>query len=178
MAVSVVPNIFGHMDLHLSDPFRPVLGLHVEDPFLDMRRATHSYDTELRRLRYQIGAAEVKSDKDSFQVTLDATHFKPEEVEVKLVGNDVTIQARHEERRDGHGYVSREFTRRYHLPEECDVERVSSSISSNGVLHVTAPKKPIEGPKGLERIIPIQVSSVPINRAVLGGEENAEKQKK
>jgi len=180
MALSVLPSTFGgdYIGLNLLDPFRPALGhLVVEDPFLDMRRAKHSFDKMLRRLQSEVGTAQAKSDKDSFQVKLDASHFKPEEIEVKVVGNDVTIHARHEERHDDNGYASREFTRRYHIPEECDAERVSSSLSTNGFLQVTAPKKPIEGPKGLERIIPIQISSVPINRA-LHGDENAEKQKK
>jgi len=179
---SLVPTIFGrdYMDaLDLVDPFRPAFAIdpwrQLEDPFLDLRRAMRSFDSQLRRLQSETGQAQIQSDKDSFQVKLDVSHFRPEEIEVKVVGNDVTIHGRHEERRDDHGYVSREFTRRYHLPEGCDIDRLSSSLSPNGVLQVTAPKKPIEGPKGLERQIPIQISSGPTNLAIQGDEKAQEK---
>jgi len=183
---SLVPTIFGrdYMDpFDLVDPFgRSALALdpfrQLDDPFLDLRRAMRSFDSQLRRLQSESGQAQIQSDKDSFQVKLDVSHFRPEEIEVKLVGNDVTIRGRHEERRDDHGYVSREFTRRYHLPEGCDIERLSSSLSPNGVLQITAPKKPVEGPKGLERQIPIQIASGPTNLAIQGDEKDKQQQKK
>jgi len=50
-------------------------------------------------------------------VNLDVTHFKPEEISVKVVGNQVTIEGKHEEREDDHGLIQRYFKRTYILPK-------------------------------------------------------------
>lgn len=60
---------------------------------------------------------------------------------MKTVGNNIIIEAKHEERQDEHGYVSRQFLRRYVLPPSHDVINITSSLSSDGVLTITAPKK-------------------------------------
>lgn len=60
---------------------------------------------------------------------------------VKVVGNNVTVEAKHEEKQDEHGYISRHFVRRYVLPASHDGSQVTSSLSSDGVLTITAPKK-------------------------------------
>ena len=75
------------------------------------------------------------------QVILEVQQFSPEEITVKTTGNNVTVEARHEERQDEHGFVSRHFVRRYVLPPSHDVNNVTSSLSSDGVLTITAPKK-------------------------------------
>jgi len=72
---------------------------------------------------------------------LDVQQFSPEEMTVKVVGNNVTVEAKHEEKQDEHGYISRHFVRRYVLPASHDATRVTSSLSSDGVLTITAPKK-------------------------------------
>lgn len=60
---------------------------------------------------------------------------------MKTVSNNIIIEAKHEERQDEHGYVSRQFLRRYVLPPSHDVNNITSSLSSDGVLTITAPKK-------------------------------------
>lgn len=75
------------------------------------------------------------------QVILDVQQFSPEEITVKTVSNNIIIEAKHEERQDEHGYVSRQFLRRYVLPPSHDVNNITSSLSSDGVLTITAPKK-------------------------------------
>lgn len=78
--------------------------------------------------------------KDGFQVTLDVQHFAPNEITVKTVDdNTVVIDAKHEERQDEHGFVSRQFQRRYRLPEGFNAKDVVSSVSSDGILTVKAP---------------------------------------
>ncbi|KAF8789198.1 Protein lethal(2)essential for life like protein [Argiope bruennichi] len=67
----------------------------------------------------------------------------------------IVIHGKHEEKTDEHGFVSREFTRRYLLPEGTDPETVKSSLSQNGVLTIEAPKKAIEPPPSNERVVPI-----------------------
>jgi crystallin alpha B len=51
------------------------------------------------------------------------------------------VEGKHEEKQDEHGYVSRHFVRRYILPSDIEVNNIVSSLSSDGVLTVTAPKK-------------------------------------
>lgn len=98
-----------------------------------------------------------------FQVNLDVQQFKPEELKVKVVDNCVVIEGKHEERSDEHGFVSRQFTRRYQLPDNVDMQALQSSLSSDGVLQLCAPKKSIED-KGA-RSIPITHTNAPAVKA-------------
>lgn len=75
------------------------------------------------------------------QVILDVQQFSPDEITVKTVDNDVIVEAKHEEKQDEHGYISRHFVRRYVLPPSHDLVNVTSTLSSDGVLTITAPKK-------------------------------------
>uniref|UniRef100_A0A8C3SE39 SHSP domain-containing protein n=1 Tax=Chelydra serpentina TaxID=8475 RepID=A0A8C3SE39_CHESE len=81
-------------------------------------------------------------DKDRFSVLLDVKHFSPEELSVKVVGDYVEVHAKHEERPDEHGYISREFHRRYGLPRGVDPATITSALSPDGILTITAPTKP------------------------------------
>jgi len=105
------------------------------------------------------GKSEVTNDKDKFQVMLNVNHFKPEEVEVKVVDDYVVIHGKHEEKSDEHGFIQREFTRRYMLPDGVEPEKIKSSLSANGVLTIDAPKMAIEAPPSNERVVPITMST-------------------
>ncbi|KAG7483732.1 hypothetical protein MATL_G00041480 [Megalops atlanticus] len=85
------------------------------------------------------GMSEIKQTQDQWKVSLDVNHFAPEELVVKTKDGVVEITGKHEERRDEHGYVSRCFTRKYTLPPGADAEKVTSSLSPEGVLTVEAP---------------------------------------
>ena len=74
-------------------------------------------------------------------MNLDVQQFKPEEMTVKMVDDFVVVEGKHEERQDEHGYISRQFQRRYKLPSDIDPASVVSQLSSDGVLTITAPKK-------------------------------------
>lgn len=83
----------------------------------------------------------VRFDKDRFQVNLDVQQFAPEEITVKVTGeNTITVEGKHEEKQDEHGFISRHFVRKYVLPKGHDINQVQSSLSSDGVLSITAPK--------------------------------------
>lgn len=83
----------------------------------------------------------VTYDKDKFEANLDVQQFKPEEITVKVTGeNTVTIEGKHEEREDEHGQIYRHFVRRYVLPKGFDISKVESKLSSDGVLTIRAPK--------------------------------------
>ncbi|XP_018566154.2 major egg antigen-like [Anoplophora glabripennis] len=106
----------------------------------------------------------VNFDKNKFQANVDIQQFKPEEISVKITGdNTVTIEGKHEEKQDEHGYISRHFVRRYVLPQNCDINQVQSKLSSDGVLTITAPK--VDEDKSIQqREIPIIRTGEPLKR--------------
>ncbi|XP_046398291.1 heat shock protein 23-like [Ischnura elegans] len=79
-------------------------------------------------------------DKDGFKIVMDVQHFKPEEITVKQIDDSVVVEGKHEETEDEHGFVSRHFVRRYTLPQGVDHQALNSTLSSDGVLTITAPK--------------------------------------
>ncbi|XP_053474131.1 crystallin, alpha B, b [Ictalurus furcatus] len=98
------------------------------------------------------GLSEMKLEKDCFTINLDIKHFAPEELSVKISGDYIQVHAKHEDRQDDHGFISREFLRKYRVPSGVDPASITSSISSDGVLTITAPRKASDAP---ERFISI-----------------------
>ena len=99
------------------------------------------------------------NDPKKFEMKLDVTSFTPSEVTVKVKGNSLLVEGKHEEKQDknGHSYVSRQFTRRYTLPDDVDLEQLSSSFDEQGkTLTIHALKKKLQL-DGSELIIPITV---------------------
>ncbi|GBO16194.1 Protein lethal(2)essential for life [Araneus ventricosus] len=92
-----------------------------------------------------------------FKVMLNVKHFSTGDIEVKVVDNFVVIHGKHEEKADQHGFVSREFTKRYQLPDDVDPETVQSSWRPDGVLTVHAPQNSVELPEN-ERVVPITLA--------------------
>lgn len=109
------------------------------------------------------GTSTVTADKDTFKVILDVLQFKPEEVTVKLVGRFLVVEAKHEEKKDEHGLISRQFVRKYLIPEQVDETKLTSNISSDGVLTITAPMKEVEQESN-ERTIKIELTGKPAIR--------------
>ena len=105
-------------------------------------------------------APPVKQRKtDGFSVKLDVTHFQPEDLTIKVVDNDLVVIGKHGERLDENGYVSRQFSRRYELPEGIDLERMTSKLTDDRKLCIEAPIIQKEITK--ERVIPITVVHEP-----------------
>ncbi|XP_050514180.1 protein lethal(2)essential for life-like isoform X2 [Diabrotica virgifera virgifera] len=105
-------------------------------------------------LQRQDSGSTITQDQNKFQVILDVQQFAPNEITVKTNGNSILVEGKHEEKQDEHGYIMRHFVRRYVLPQTHDAENVVSSLSSDGVLTVSAPKKS-EKPVASERVVPI-----------------------
>ncbi|KAG6441919.1 protein lethal(2)essential for life [Manduca sexta] len=98
--------------------------------------------------------SKITADNEKFQVNVDVQHFSPDEINVKVSDGYVVVEGKHNEKLDEHGYVSRQFVRRYALPQGCLPDTVQSKLSSDGVLTVTAPKV-LPLPSAGERIVPI-----------------------
>ncbi|XP_043965400.1 alpha-crystallin A chain [Gambusia affinis] len=102
------------------------------------------------------GISEVRSDKDKFTVYLDVKHFSPDELSVKVTDDYLEIQGKHGERQDDHGYISREFHRRYRLPTLVDQSAITCTLSTDGLLTLTGPKLSGGSESGRgERSIPV-----------------------
>lgn len=116
--------------------------------------------------------------KDGFQVCMDVEEFAPNEISVKTVNNDIVVKAKHEERQDNHGYVSRQFTRRYTLPEGYNIKDVVSKLSSDGILTIQAPtvEKTDDGSK--VRVIQIQQTGPAIENVAKDVSSMQEKEEK
>lgn len=130
-----------------------MLGPRSQDP---IRSTSHPYPP----------CVQVSTDSGYFSVLLDVKHFLPEEISVKVVDDHVEVHARHEERpvglharlgsgvgrrvgvsspslpvphpQDEHGFIAREFHRRYRLPPGVDPAAVTSALSPEGVLSIQA----------------------------------------
>ncbi|CAH1104470.1 unnamed protein product [Psylliodes chrysocephalus] len=116
--------------------------------------------------------------ENKFHANFDVQHFKPEEITVKVSGGVISVEAKHEEKQDEHGQVYRHFVRKYKLPKNCDLDRLETKLSSDGVLSISAP---VIGKKTDERSIPITQTGKPA-RALEESEksefENPKKKKK
>uniref|UniRef100_A0A8C0L3N8 Alpha-crystallin A chain n=2 Tax=Carnivora TaxID=33554 RepID=A0A8C0L3N8_CANLU len=105
---------------------------------------------------------QVRSDRDKFVIFLDVKHFSPEDLTVKVLEDFVEIHGKHNERQDDHGYISREFHRRYRLPSNVDQSALSCSLSADGMLTFSGPKVPSGVDAGhSERAIPVSREEKP-----------------
>jgi len=69
---------------------------------------------------------------DEYKLALNMQQYSPEDITIKLNGNELTIEAA------GHG---EQFKQKHIIPDNIDLEAMSSSFSSDGVLVIKAPKK-------------------------------------
>lgn len=88
-----------------------------------------------------------------FQVQLDVSQFRPEDVKVSLSGNQLTVRARSEVKEGSSTYV-REFSHSVALPDDVDPDTVRSVLLADGSLSIEAPRA-LPEPKE----VPIEKSS-------------------
>lgn len=163
--------------IHPLEIFRPMR--HGHSLMLQPRRRHYPYDRAQvlasRSARLGKDTAECSSliptvGKDGFQVCMDVSQFKPNELTVKTVDKTVIVEGKHEEREDDHGMIQRHFIRKYTLPKDYDPKDVLSTISSDGVLTVKAPPPPSKAIKANERVVQIQQTG-PAHLSVKAPEE-------
>lgn len=82
----------------------------------------------------------MKPNKNKFQVCAQMKAFAPDDLSVKTVDGCVVIRAKHGERKDAQGgWVTRDFIKKYQLPEGCDPGEVQCRLSPSGLLTVYVP---------------------------------------
>merc|ERR1712223_1457399 len=84
--------------------------------------------------------AKVSYDENKFQVEFDVKDYKPEELSIKAEGTTLVVLAKHEEKSGASSYVTKQFEQRFTLPSGVKAEAISSSLSKDGKLMVTAPR--------------------------------------
>ncbi|XP_076016893.1 heat shock protein beta-6 [Genypterus blacodes] len=92
-------------------------------------------------------SAEVNS---GFTVQVDVKLFNPEDLMVKVTGDFVEVQGKHEEKKKaGAGFTTRQFNRRYRIPKGVDIMALESAVSPDGILIISAPMLPIHSSTAL-----------------------------
>jgi len=81
--------------------------------------------------------SQVTTENGQWKLALNVRFFEPEDLKIKTVGDQVEINAKHNEKQDAEGSVCREFTRKYHLPEGVDPLDVKCDLSADGILLVS-----------------------------------------
>ena len=100
-------------------------------------------------------AADVLETEDAYEVQLDLPGVKPEEINVKLEGDTLTITAeRKQVKREKSGYLRNErgwglFQRLFVLGDEVDGSKPEAKYE-HGVLTVTLPKREERKPKTVQ----------------------------
>nr|XP_046255386.1 heat shock protein beta-6 isoform X1 [Scatophagus argus] len=85
-------------------------------------------------------SAEVNCDDSGFTVKVDVKDFNPEDLMVKVIGDFVEVQGKHEEKKkDGPGFTTRQFSRRYRIPKGVHTMALESAVSPEGILIISAP---------------------------------------
>merc|ERR1712106_1124922 len=88
----------------------------------------------------QNGISRVQYDDDTYKILVNVEKDKPEELVIKTVDNTVLVEAKHEEKTsDGRSYATQSFNQSFTLPRGVNPESVSSSLSKEGVLIISAP---------------------------------------
>lgn len=110
---------------------------------------SNEYDTnlikdEIEELKKKMGVTgRIIPRPDAFEVDMDISGYEPEEVNVTVKGNILTISGSHEVRgADGFTYSSRNFSRTYTIPEDIIKERIRSIILADGhTMKIEAPSR-------------------------------------
>merc|ERR1712183_444255 len=86
---------------------------------------------------------QLKDEDNKFEVSIDTHGYKPEDLQVKIKDNVVSIEAKSEEKKDepnSKSYACKKFARSFTLPQGCKMQSVTSNLSKDGLLIVSAPK--------------------------------------
>jgi HSP20 family molecular chaperone IbpA len=102
-------------------------------------------------------------------VKVDVHQFLPQELKVKVAENYVVVEGHHEEREDQHGLISRNFKRRYRLPENVKDDQLICDLSVDGVMLIRVPRL-VEShhDPNAAKLVPIHLTGKPATAASSG----------
>ncbi|XP_047474990.1 protein lethal(2)essential for life-like [Penaeus chinensis] len=94
-----------------------------------------------RNLQQENQVMAYSEDDQNHKVVLDVHDFKSGDVKVRVEDNEVVVEGRVEKEEDDFKSM-KNFYRRFNFPSKVNMEAMTSAMSSDGVLTVTAPKIP------------------------------------
>jgi HSP20 family protein len=99
---------------------------------------------------------DISENDNAYVIQAPVAGFKPEEVEVSVMGNVLTIRAEHREEKEDkkENYLRREIVygdmvRQIALPNDARADNINASFD-NGVLKIEVPRAPRAQPKRIE----------------------------
>merc|ERR1712121_623782 len=105
----------------------------------------------------QNGISRVQYDNDSYKILVNVENYNPEELVIKTVDNTVIVEAKHEEKTpEGRSYSTQSFNQSFTLPRGVNPESVTSALSKEGVLTISAPLPKALKSSNSERLVPIK----------------------
>ena len=136
---------------HVPDEFAPLF-----DHFPVISRVNESF-------RWPRAAVDVKETQNELSFVADIPGIKKEDIKIRVDGNVLSISGENSredvEEKDQWVHVERRsgsFERRFQLPKNVNVEKISAS-SQDGVLTITVPKFDPE-PEVPKKVIEVEVS--------------------
>ncbi|XP_076056971.1 uncharacterized protein LOC143034583 [Oratosquilla oratoria] len=93
-----------------------------------------------RDLKEENQAVSVTDQHNAREIILDVKDFKDGDLSVKAEGHSVEVEGR-VEKKEGNSISTHSFRRRFSLPRNVDMASVTSTVSSDGILTIFAPKK-------------------------------------
>ena len=132
-------NLNRDIDVFNDDPFPtfdplpfPAAGRISDVAMLSARDSQHELSPK----------AKVTYDEGKFQVEFDVQDYRPEELSIKTEGDVLIVLAKHETKTENGGsFVSKQFEQRFTLPSGVKPEQITSALSKEGMLVVTAPRE-------------------------------------
>ena len=85
-----------------------------------------------------IKRVEKKAKDDKFEAKLDFRGCRPEEIKIQLRRYELTVTAKH----ISEHHISRDYSRRILLPDDVDLGSVTSHLTKDGLLTITATRDP------------------------------------
>ncbi|XP_037719350.1 heat shock protein 22 [Drosophila subpulchrella] len=120
---------------------------------------------QIARWQEQEFAPPATINKEGYKLTLDVKDYS--ELKVKVLDESVVLVEGKSEQQKGDqgGYSSRHFLRRFVLPEGYEADKVTSSLSSDGVLTISVPNPPAVQESLKEREVPIEQTGEPAKKS-------------
>ncbi|XP_042903499.1 uncharacterized protein [Parasteatoda tepidariorum] len=99
-------------------------------------------------------SAQVMSEDNRFQITLETSYYQPEEVSVKIADGQIDVSAMHESMENGL-YEFHEMYRSFNIPNNVNPEVITARLNADGKLIIEAACNEQEESSPTERDIPV-----------------------
>lgn len=126
------------------------------DPFDEMERLTGRFFGGGERQRMFAPMVDVFENDDSIELRAELPGIKPEEIEIDLTDNVLTLSGErkleHDEEREGYRKIERSygrFSRSFTLPRNVDQENIKAEMNE-GVLSLCLPKREVQKARRIE----------------------------